>query len=224
MSRIVIITGARGGLGSFVTNRFLQNGDTVIGASRSIQQKDFSGDRFVAVATDLANAASLKNLVDESVAKFGRIDVVVHVAGGFAGGTPLHETEEKTWSEMLEQNLSSAFHIAHAVIPHMRRAGSGHFIAIGSYAAEQPHANLGAYVVSKSALVTLVKTIALENADRNITANLVLPGTMDTPGNRAAMPNADRSTWVSPGDVAESIFWLASDAASHVNGAAIPVA
>ena len=105
----------------------------------------------------------------------------------------------------------------------MRKANSGRFIAVGSRAADSPHKNIGAYVVSKTALVSLIKTLALENTDRNITANLVLPGTMDTPANRAAMPGADRSTWVSPVDVAEAIFWLSSDAASQVNGAAVPV-
>jgi NAD(P)-dependent dehydrogenase (short-subunit alcohol dehydrogenase family) len=222
--RVVLITGAKGGLGSYVTNRFLQGGDRVIGASRTIQQLDFPGDRFVAVPTDFSDPPSVENLVQDVVRRFGRIDVVVHVIGGFIGGTALHETDERRWTQMLDQNLTSAFHVAHAVMPHMRHASAGRFIAVGSQAAQQVHANLGAYVVSKSALVTLVKTLALENAERNVTANVVLPGTMDTPGNRSAMPNADRRTWVSPADVAEVIFWLAGDAALQVNGAAIPVA
>ena len=221
--RIVVITGAKGGLGSFVTKRFLEHGDRVVGASRSIRQSDFPNERFVAVPTDFTKSSSVKSLADQAIAKFGRIDVLVHVAGGFAGGTPLHETDEQTWTEMLDQNLTAAFHVARAVIPQMRKQGAGRFIAVGSHAAEQPHSNLGAYVVSKSALVTLIKTIALENADRNITANVVLPGTMDTPANRTAMPKADRSMWVSPADVAEAIFWLASDTTSQVNGAAISV-
>ena len=221
--RIVVITGAKGGLGSFVTRRFLENGDQVIGASRSIRQADFSSGRFLAVPTDFSIFDSVQELADQAVAKFGRIDVVVHVIGGFAGGTLLHETDENVWSQMLDQNLTAAFHVVRSVIPHMRNAGAGRFIAVGSHAAEQPHANLGAYVVSKSALITLVKTVALENAAVGITANAVLPGTMDTPANRTAMPNADFSQWVSPADVAEAIFWLASQAASQVTGAAISV-
>jgi NAD(P)-dependent dehydrogenase (short-subunit alcohol dehydrogenase family) len=105
----------------------------------------------------------------------------------------------------------------------MRKARSGRFIAVGSKAAERAHANLGAYVIFKSALVTFVQTLAIENAPFGITSNVVLPGTMDTPGNRAAMPNVDPRTWVSPGDVANAIYWLASNEASQVNGAAIPV-
>ena len=221
--RVVLITGAKGGLGNFVTRRFLRNGDSVVGASRSIQSSDFPDPQFLAMQADFSNTISVQKLATDTIARFGRIDVLVHVAGGFAGGTLLHETDEQTWSLMIQQNLNAAFHVVRAVIPHMRKAAMGRFIAVGSKAAEQPQKNLGAYVVSKSALVTLVKTLAMENADKNITANLVLPGTMDTPGNRAAMPNADRSTWVSPADVAETIFWLASDEASKVNGAAIPV-
>ena len=221
--RIVVITGAKGGLGTFVTRRFLDNGDTVIGASRSIKQTDFPSDRFVAVPTDFSNSNSVQTLADQAISRFGRIDVLVHVMGGFAGGTPLHATDNHTWSQMLDQNLNAAFQVARAFIPYMREKNSGRFIAVGSHAAEQPHANLGAYVVSKSALVTLVKTIALENADRNITANVVLPGTMDTPANRAAMPAADFTKWTPPADVAETIFWLASASAAQVNGAAIPV-
>ncbi len=221
--RIVVVTGAKGGLGSFVTRRFLANQDRVVGASRSIQQSDFPDSHFVAIPTDFSDPKSVQDLAAETVRRFSRIDVLVHVVGGFAGGTSLHQTDHQTWTQMLDQNLTAAFHIVQAFIPLMRNTGSGRFIAVGSKAAEQPHTKIGAYVVSKAALVTLVKTVALENTDKNITANLVLPGTMDTPANRSAMPNADRSAWVSPADVAETIFWLASDAASQVNGAAIPV-
>ena len=195
----------------------------MVGASRSIKQSDFAGDRFLAVQGDFSNADSVQKLAGIAITRYGRIDVVVHVAGGFAGGTPIHETSEDIWTKMLDENLNAAFHVARAVIPHMRQAGAGRFIAVGSKAAEQSHANLGAYVISKAALVTLVKTLAVENASVGITVNAVLPGTMDTPANRAAMPNADFKSWISPADVAEAIFWLASEAASQVNGASIPV-
>jgi NAD(P)-dependent dehydrogenase (short-subunit alcohol dehydrogenase family) len=223
MKRTVIITGANGGLGTFVTDKFLQAGDTVIGASRKIQQSDFPSSNFVAVPTDFTDASSVQKMVQQTLDRVKRVDVVVHVVGAFAGGTPLHETDDKTWTQMRDQNLTSAYLLARAVIPHMRSAKAGRFIAVGSKAAEQPHPNIGAYVIFKSALVTFVKTLAMENASFGIAANIVLPGTMDTPANRAAMPNADPKTWVPPSDVADVIFWLASDQASQVNGAAIPV-
>jgi NAD(P)-dependent dehydrogenase (short-subunit alcohol dehydrogenase family) len=105
----------------------------------------------------------------------------------------------------------------------MRRAGGGRIVAIGSRAAESPGATVGAYSASKAALVSLIRTVAIENKDAGITANVILPGTMDTPANRAAMPGADISQWVQPASVASLIVWLASDAGKDVTGAAIPV-
>ena len=221
--RIIFITGAKGGLGNHVTRKFLDAGDMVIGAALSVRQSDFPSINFLDAALDLTVTDDVKSLVDNIANRFGHIDVLVHVAGGFAGGTPIHETDPKTWSQMQNMNLNAAFNVFRAVIPHMRKEGRGRIIAVGSNAAVQPQKNLGAYVVSKNALVTLVKIIALENADRNINANLVLPGTMDTPANRAAMPDADPKKWVNPAHVANVIYWLASPEAAETNGAAIPV-
>ena len=221
--RIVIITGAKGGLGTAVTTMFLEAGDTVIGASRSIKTSDFPSQNFIAVQSDFSDATSVRELASSTMDRFGRVDGLIHVVGGFAGGTPIHDTDEQTWKQMLDQNLNAAFNVIVAVVPHMRHAKFGRIVMVGSKAADQPRANLGAYVISKIALAALVKTVALENADAGITANVVLPGTMDTPANRAAMPSADRSRWVRPSDVANVIYWLTTDAASQVNGAAIPV-
>ena len=221
--KIIFITGAKGGLGNFVTKKFLDAGEMVIGASLNIRASDFPNANFIPVNIDLSDADATRELTDNAVQRFGHIDVLVHVVGGFAGGTPLHETDSKTWTQMQDQNLTAAFNVARAVVPHMRKEGRGRIIAVGSKAAERPTPNLGAYVIFKSALVTLVKTLALENADRGITVNAVLPGTMDTPANRAAMPNADPKQWVNPAAVANVIYWLASDDASQTNGAAIPV-
>jgi NAD(P)-dependent dehydrogenase (short-subunit alcohol dehydrogenase family) len=125
--------------------------------------------------------------------------------------------------QMQNLNLTSAFYLSRAVVPHMRKAGFGRIVAVGSLTATEPHAGLGAYVTFKAALVTLIRTLALENGAAGITANAVLPGTMDTPANRSAMPDADFSKWLKTSDVAETIHWLASDSAGQVNGAAIPV-
>ena len=124
---------------------------------------------------------------------------------------------------MFEMNLKSAFHILRAVLPHMRKAGAGRIIAIGSRAAEDPGPKVGSYSASKAALVSLMRTVALENKDAGITANVILPGTMDTPANRKAMAGADTSTWVQPASVASLIVWLTGDPAKDVTGASIPV-
>jgi NAD(P)-dependent dehydrogenase (short-subunit alcohol dehydrogenase family) len=124
---------------------------------------------------------------------------------------------------MQDLNLSSAFYVLRAAIPHLRKSSHGRIVAIGSLAANEPHAGIGAYVTFKSALVSLVRTVALENRDARVTANVILPDTMDTPGNRKAMPSADPSKWVATQSVAELALWLADDRAAHITGTAFPI-
>jgi NAD(P)-dependent dehydrogenase (short-subunit alcohol dehydrogenase family) len=125
---------------------------------------------------------------------------------------------------MLEANLRAAFHMFRAVLPQMRKQNHGLILAIGSRTAVDPQPMVGAYSASKAALVSLVRTIALENKDLGISANVILPGTMDTPANRAAMPGADPAKWVQPAQVASLLVHLATDLASQISGAVIPVA
>jgi NAD(P)-dependent dehydrogenase (short-subunit alcohol dehydrogenase family) len=221
--KVVLITGAKGGLGSSVTERFLAAGANVVGTSRSIKQSDFNHAKFTAMPADFSSSAAVSGMANQIVGRFGKIDVLAHVAGGFAGGPPVAETDDKTWEQMQSSNLTAAFYILRAVIPHMRKAKYGRIVAVGSLAAVEPHAGLGAYVVSKVGLAALVRTVALENAGMNITANVVLPGTMDTPGNRAAMPNADFSKWAQPRDVANLIYTLASEEAAQISNTLVPI-
>jgi NAD(P)-dependent dehydrogenase (short-subunit alcohol dehydrogenase family) len=133
------------------------------------------------------------------------------------------ETDDTTFQRMFDVNLNSAFYLLRAAIPAMRKTGNGRIIAIGSRAALEPGAGVGAYSASKAAMVSLIRTVALENKDAGLTANVILPGTMDTPTNRKAMSNADFSKWVKPATVASLIVWLADEAGKDVNGAVIPV-
>src|SRR6266849_8316552 len=222
-NKVVLITGAKGGLGSFVTQRFLARGATVVGTSRSISREDFPEANFVALPVDFTKAGAVRAGVESIASRFGRLDVLVHVVGGFAGGQTVAETDDATWERMRELNLTSAFYVLRAAIPHLRKSGKGRIIAIGSLAAVEPHAGLGAYVTFKAALTMLVRTVARENKDAGLTANVVLPGTMDTPTNRKSMPGADFSKWVQPGDVADLVLWLADERAAHITGTAIPV-
>ena len=222
-NKVVLITGAKGGLGSFVTQRFLATGATVVGISRSISQADFPEANFVALPVDFAKAGAAGNAVESVVSRFGRLDALVHLLGGFAGGQTVAETDDVTWEQMCDLNLTSAFYVLRAAIRHLRKSGKGRIIAIGSLTAAEPHAGLGAYVTFKAALTMLVRTVASENKDAGLTANVVLPGTMDTPTNRKSMPGADFSKWVQPGDVADLVLWLADDRAAHITGTAIPV-
>lgn len=222
-NKVAVVTGANGGLGKSVTQALLDAGATVLGVSRNISQSDFNHPSFHAVAAELSSGVSARKLVDQVIAKFGRVDVLAHLIGGFAGGKTIAETDDATFETMLEMNLKSAFYVLRSVIPHMRQTGSGRIIAIASRAAEDPGPSVGAYSASKAALVSLLRTVALENKDRGIRANVILPGTMDTPANRKAMGSADTRTWVQPTSIASLIVWLASEAGNDVTGAAIPV-
>jgi len=222
-NKVVIITGAKGGLGTFVTNSFLEAGARVVGVSRSIARADFPRENFLASPAELSSGENARKLADGVAAQWGRIDGLVHLIGGFAGGQSVAETDDATLDRMLELNLRSAFHIIRAVLPQMRAQGMGRIIAIGSKAAVEPAAMSGAYAASKAALVSLVRTVARENSDRRIAANVVLPGTLDTTANRASDPAADFSKWVHPCQLSKLLLYLASDAAAPISGAVIPV-
>jgi NAD(P)-dependent dehydrogenase (short-subunit alcohol dehydrogenase family) len=203
-NKVAVITGANGGLGVAVTRAFLDSGARVAGVAKNIQDSDFGHPSFSAFPGDLSTGDAARAVCSAVRAKFGRIDALVHLVGAFKGGQPVAETGDDVLPDMLAQ-------------------GAGRILAIGSRAAVEPSPMVGAYSASKAALVSLVRTVALENKDRGITANIVLPGTMDTPANRTAMPKADPSKWVRPAQVAAMLVHLASDDASEISGAAIPI-
>jgi NAD(P)-dependent dehydrogenase (short-subunit alcohol dehydrogenase family) len=221
--KIALVTGANGGLGNHVTKALLDAGASVVGLAPRIQQSEFPHANFTALAAQISSLDDAKKAAAAVISRFGRIDILAHLIGGFAGGKSVAETDDATFQRMFDMNLNSAFHILRAVIPLMRKAGAGRIIAIGSRAAEDPGPGVGAYSASKAALVSLIRTVALENKDAGITANVILPGTMDTPANRKDMPDADVSKWVQPASVASLIMWLAGDAGKDVTGAVLPV-
>lgn len=222
-TRVVVVTGAKGGLGSFVTNAFLNDGARVAGVSRSIRDSDFAHPNFAGIAAEISTAEAAEAMTGAVLKRLGRIDALVHLIGGFAGGKSAAETDDATWEQMMSLNLRTAVNAIRAVLPRLTRSGFGRIVAIGSRAAADPPATLSAYSASKAALVSFIRTVAAENKDAGITANIVLPGTMDTPANRAAMPSADFSKWVQPASVASLLVWLASPEASQVTGAVIPI-
>ena len=222
-NKISLITGANGGLGTHVTKAMLQAGFTVFGLSSRIKQSDFDHPNFTALPASLDSLESASKATNEVIKKFGRIDVLVHTVGGFSGGQLVHDTDDATFQRMFDLNVNAAFHILRAVLPHMRQARFGRIIGIGSRAGEIPAATIGAYSASKAAFESLMRTVALENKEAGVTANVILPGTIDTPANRQAMPKADTRQWVKPETIASLIVWLARDAGTDVNGAMIPV-
>jgi NAD(P)-dependent dehydrogenase (short-subunit alcohol dehydrogenase family) len=216
----ILITGANGGLGRAVVKAFLDSGvSAVFGVDVAWKEESAQDGRLHRVEADLLRDSECRRVAEAAAP----VDALIHLLGGFGGGTPVGETPDEVWEKMMNLNLRAAFQMFRAVLPQVTKAGRGHIIAVSSRAAVEPMANFAAYSVSKAALITLIKTIALETKDSGVTANAILPSVIDTPANRAAMPKADFSKWVAPQSIARLLVWLASDAASDVTGAAIPI-
>ena len=214
----VLITGANGGLGTAVCKAFLETGAKVIGVARSWPEPV----SFINLSVDLTTAEGCDAMVEQALAH-GPIDALVHILGGFGGGETIAGTSDKTWDGMMTLNLRAAFCAMRAVLKPMTAAKYGRIVAVGSRAAVEPIPNYAAYSVSKAGLVALVKNVAVENKDLGITANVVLPSTIDTPLNRKAMPASNFSRWVQPESIAKTLVWLASKEAGDMSGAVVPI-
>ena len=177
----------------------------------------------MATSVDLTDAEAVEAMAKRAVARFGRVDVLVNTAGGFRAGTLVHKTPFATWDFMLDLNARTVFIASRAVIPHMLQQASGKIVNVAARAALKGGAKMAAYSVSKSAVVRLTESMAAELKKDGLNVNCVLPGTIDTPQNRQAMPNANYDRWVKPKAIASVILFLASDAACAMNGAALPV-
>ncbi len=225
--RTVVVTGAAGNLGRAVAAAFASRGARLALLDRSedgLRRAYGSGDeRRLLAAIDLLDAAQVEATVAQVVARFGRIDVLANIAGGFRMGEAVHETSDATWNFLMDLNARTLLAAVRAVVPHMLAAGGGKIVNVGAASAQKGAARMGAYVASKSAVIRLTETMAAELREENINVNCVLPSIIDTPENRAAMPDADPKRWVAPEDLAHAIVFLASDAARAIHGAALPV-
>jgi NAD(P)-dependent dehydrogenase (short-subunit alcohol dehydrogenase family) len=229
-NKVAIITGAVGNLGAAVARTFQQAGAQTVLVDRSSDRirevfKDIAGskDHLLAGGIDLTDPASLGALIEQTLAKLGRVDVLVHTVGGFRGGKPVHETDLADWDFLFNTNLRTTLLCCRAVIPQMLKQQRGAIINVGSRNALAGTAGYAAYSASKSAVLRLTESLAEELKASNINVNCVMPSTIDTPQNRAAMPHSDFSQWVMPEAIADVIAFLASDAARAINGAALPV-
>lgn len=228
--RVVVISGGTGALGQSMVLAFLGAGATVCvpyivpaeQAALKTRLAPADAARVEMAHCDLTDEAAVTTYVSDIVTRHRRVDVLVNAVGGFAGGdlasTPLVE-----WNRMMTLNLTTAVVGCRAVLPHMTRARWGRIVNIASRAVMPPQGGFIAYTVSKAGVITLTQALAQEVRAHGITVNAVAPSTMDTPGNRAAMPDADRSSWVSTDAVAAVIAFLASDEAGAVTGAIVPV-
>lgn len=225
--QFVIVTGAAGSLGSTVAEQFHKAGailalvDISFNNLRSARLRN--ARNIGLFPADLTDVNSVHDVVEDIAKVFGQIDVLANVAGGFKMGPPVHETSVADWNFMLDMNAKSVFLMCRAVIPHMLNKGKGKIVNVAARAAVEGKAKMAPYCVSKAAVITLTQSLAAEHKMNNINVNCILPGTIDTPQNRADMPNADFNNWVPRTDLANEILHLCSEQAKGVTGAAVPV-
>ncbi|WP_428574483.1 SDR family NAD(P)-dependent oxidoreductase [Ramlibacter sp.] len=221
---VVLVTGAAGQLGRAVATRLRDDGARLLLVDRATGPlASFAGEGVEAIEADLLQVEQVRAAVERGVARFGRIDAVCHIAGGFRMGPAVHETTARDWEFLMDLNARSLVHVANAVVPGMISRGRGAIVTVGAAAALRGGANMGAYAASKSAVIRLTESMSAELREHGINVNCVLPSIIDTPDNRSAMPQADPSRWVAPEKLASVIAFLLSDDASAVHGASIPV-
>ncbi len=223
--RVVLVTGAAGNLGRAVAQAFAQQGCRLVLVDRHAHEGDAAAaDKTLHLTADLRRQDEAQRVADTALQAFGRIDVLCNLAGGFRMGEAVHETSDDSWDFLFDLNARSVVHMAHAVLPHMLARGSGKVVNVGALGALKGNAQMGAYAASKAAVMRLTESMSAEVRKQGINVNCVLPSTIDTPENRAAMPDADPATWVAPQDLANVIVYLASAQARAIHGALIPVA
>ncbi|MBW2235336.1 MAG: SDR family NAD(P)-dependent oxidoreductase [Deltaproteobacteria bacterium] len=228
MARNVLVSGGTGALGRAVVEAFLDAGDRVVvpwivESERDALAADLSqpldAGSLALVAADVAEADGAA----AAVAAAEPVAVLVNGAGGFAGGTPHADTPLEAFDRMYRINLRTAAALCQAALPGMTSRGTGCIVNVASRAAIDRPPTLAAYSASKAGVLVLTETLQKEVADRGVRVNAVVPTTIDTPANRAAMPDADFGSWTPPAAIAAVVRWLASDAAASVRGGAIPV-
>ena len=230
MPRVALVTGGSGALGTAVTRRFLAEGAVVCVpwiVERERERLEAMVDpagraRLVLERCDVADDAAMAALAARTLERHGRIDVLVTAVGGFAM-CGLVDTDRATWDSQLTLNLTTTYVASRAVAPAMLAAGSGRIVAVASRAVLPPAGGFIAYTVAKAGVIAFVLALAQELRGRGVTVNAVLPSTMDTPANRAAMPDADPKAWTPVEAVADGIAYLAGESAGHVTGALLTI-
>jgi NAD(P)-dependent dehydrogenase (short-subunit alcohol dehydrogenase family) len=227
-NRTVVISGGTGALGQAVVARFLASEDRVIVPwimKREVEVIETThadalrGQKLVLIEADVAEDTGATGVAKAA----GTADVLVNGVGGYGGGKPLHETDLELWDRMYRMNVRTAVALSRAVLPGMLARGRGLVVNVGSRAALDLPAGLSAYAAMKGAVLSLSEILQKEVGGRHVRVNTIVPTTIDTAANRAAMPNADFSQWTPPAAIAEVIHWLASDAGATVRGALVPV-
>ena len=219
---VLVVTGALGALGKVVADTAEARGARVAGIDHAPAQRPATERRLELGGVDLTDETQAKQAIDAAATHFGRLDALINIAGGFVFET-VAEGSDKSWQRMHAMNVLTALNASRAALPHLARSGHGRIVNIGAMGALQAGAGMGPYAASKAGVHRLTEALAAEWKGK-VTVNAVLPSTIDTDANRASMPKADFAKWVRPLELSEVFLFLASDAASAVTGALIPVA
>jgi NAD(P)-dependent dehydrogenase (short-subunit alcohol dehydrogenase family) len=223
--RVFAITGASGALGSAVAKAVVAQGcrvaliDHIHETPHGLTDGD---DVLILGGVDLTDAESAKAAIDAAAARFGGLDVVLNIAGGFSWET-VEGGDAETWRKLFRLNLETAANVCRAAIPHLKRSQAGRIVNVGAHGAVKAAQGMGAYAASKAGVHRLTEALAEELKGSGVTVNAVLPSIIDTPANRADLPKADFATWVTPQELTAVMLFLASEKASAVTGALIPV-
>ncbi|HSQ60121.1 MAG TPA: SDR family NAD(P)-dependent oxidoreductase [Acidobacteriota bacterium] len=226
------ITGGTGAIGAVVTRAFLGAGYRVAVTYRGAKEWDALAaaeaeaardGRLLGLATDVTDEASVAASVERAAAALDGLRILVHVAGGHAGGVNVEALDAKTVRGMIDLNLVSAFWAAKHVVPHAKRSGRGRLLFFSSRGAIECYPGAAPYAAAKAGLHALVLTLAHELKRSGVTANAVMPSLVDTPANRASIPDGSFGDWVKPEAIADLLLYLASDAAAATSGALVPI-
>ncbi|RMF80704.1 MAG: SDR family oxidoreductase [Chloroflexi bacterium] len=230
-NQVIMVTGASGNVGRSMVQHFHNEGGKIVLVEHRQERLDEITEALdldpatcQGFTADVTDAESVNQLVMQAVEHFGKIDILVHTVGGYAAGQPVHEAGVDVWDRMMALNAKSVYVVAGRVAKYMVERGTGgKIITILARNAEQGTANAGAYSASKAAAQRIIESMAAELRTIGINVNAIMPSNIDTPQNRAAMPDADYETWVTTEDIAHTAMFLASQQANAINGASVPV-
>jgi NAD(P)-dependent dehydrogenase (short-subunit alcohol dehydrogenase family) len=226
--KVVIISGASGGLGGVVSQTFYEAGASVVllGSRLAGVQElaaELGHERTLPLAANLVDPAGAEEVVAATLSHFGRVDILLNLAGGFGGGKPVSDSPDDDLTKMLDINLRTTYNLSRAVVKPMLAQKWGRIINVASRDALHGRPNYSAYAISKAAVLRLTESMAAEVQDDYITVNAIIPGTIDTEANRKNSPEADFTKWIKPTEIAATLLFLASEGAAAITGAAIPL-
>jgi NAD(P)-dependent dehydrogenase (short-subunit alcohol dehydrogenase family) len=227
-NKIALISGASGGLGGTVSRVFYEVGANLVLIGSHLDgvqalANSLGPERTLPLAANLVDPAEAEKVVSTTLERYGRLDILLNLTGGFTGGAPVSAGQGDELDQMLNLNLRTAYNLSRAAVRPMIAQRWGRIINVASRDALHGRANFSAYAISKAAVLRLTESMAAEVQDDHITVNAIMPGIIDTPANRQSMPAADFSKWVQPAEIAAVLLFLAGEEARAINGAAIPV-